>query len=110
MVLPRLQFCHRLGYDGMPGFQVAKNVNEPVEYIKRNFWADTMGFDPAGIKHAIEVFGIDHMLLGTDFGPIPASPKEHIDIICNDIGLSEEDQKKILGLNAKQLFDLPDPA
>ena len=110
MVLPRLMFGQRLGYEGLAGFQQARIVNEPVDYIKRNFWADTMGFDPPGIKHAIEVFGIDHMLFGSDFGPVPISPKEQIDIVCNDLGLSEEDQDKILGLNAKVLFDLPDPA
>jgi aminocarboxymuconate-semialdehyde decarboxylase len=110
MILPRLQFGHRLGYEGFLGYQKAKNLNEPREYVKRNFWADTMGFDPVGIRHAIEVFGIDRMLLGTDYGPVPMSPTEHIDIIYNDLGLSEEDQDKILGLNAKRLWDLPDPA
>ena len=69
-----------------------------------------MGFDPAGIRHAIEVFGLDHVLLGTDYGPVPISPREHIDMIVNGLGLSVEDQDRILGLNARALFGPPGPA
>lgn len=82
----------------------------PIEYAKKHFWVDIMGFYPPGIKHAIEVFGIERVLFGSDYGALPMSPKEHIDIVRNDLRLSEEDQNKILGLNAKKLFDLPDPA
>ncbi len=80
-----------------------------MDYVKRHFWVDIMGFHPPGIKHAIEVLGIDRVLFGSDYGPLPISPKEHIDIVRNELGLSEEGQRKILGLNAKDLFDLPDP-
>ncbi|MHA1382560.1 MAG: amidohydrolase family protein [Candidatus Helarchaeota archaeon] len=110
MILPRLRFGHRIGYEGLFTYQKPKNKKEPLEYVKENLWVDTMGFDPAGIKHSIEVFGIDHVLLGTDYGPVPFSPKEHITIITNELGLSTEDQNKILGLNAKKLFNLPDPS
>ena len=30
-----------------------------------------MGFDPIGVKAAIEMCGIDPVVFGTDFGPIP---------------------------------------
>ncbi len=110
MCLPRLRFGRRLGYDGFLSYQKPKNQKDPLDYVRKNLWADTMGFDPAGIRHAIEVFGIDHVLLGTDYGPVPISPKEHIDIVRNDLGLTAGDQEKILGLNAKKLFNLPDPA
>ena len=108
MCLPRLQFGHRLGYEGFLEYQKALNVREPMEYARDNIWVDTMGFSPPGIKHAIEVYGIDHVLLGTDYGPIPISPEEHIRIIRNDLGLSPGEQEKILGLNAKELFGLPE--
>ena len=110
MCLPRLQFAHRLGYEGFLDYQKAVNQREPVEYARENIWVDTMGFHPPGVRHAIEVYGVDHILMGTDYGPIPMSPREHIEMIQNDIGLGLEDQDKILGLNAKKLFGLPDPA
>jgi aminocarboxymuconate-semialdehyde decarboxylase len=109
MCLPRLQFGHKLGYEGFLGYQKARNQKEPMEYARENIWVDTMGFHPPGIRHAIEVYGIDHALLGTDYGPIPIDPKEHIDIVRNEVGLSQRDQDKVLGLNAKELFGLPEP-
>jgi predicted TIM-barrel fold metal-dependent hydrolase len=110
MCLPRLQFAHRLGYEGFLGYQKAVNERDPMQYARENIYVDTMGFHPPGIRHAIEVYGIEHVLLGTDYGPIPISPREHIDIILDDMGLSQEEQDKILGQNAVALFDLPDPA
>jgi predicted TIM-barrel fold metal-dependent hydrolase len=109
MCLPRLRFGHRLGYKGFLNYQKPKNENDPIHYVTKNLWADTMGFDPPGIRHAIEVFGVDHVMLGTDYGPVPIDPKEHIDIVRNGLGLSEADQEKVLGGNAKELFNLPDP-
>jgi aminocarboxymuconate-semialdehyde decarboxylase len=110
MVMPRLEFGHRLGYAAQLEYQKPKNLKEPKAYLRENIWVDTMGFDPPGIKHAIEVFGVDRVLLGTDYGPVAIDPKEHIDIITGRLGLGQEEQDKILGLNAKRLFDLPDPA
>jgi predicted TIM-barrel fold metal-dependent hydrolase len=106
MCLPRLRFGHRLGYEGFLEYQKARNKRDPIEYVRNNIWVDTMGFDPAGTKHAIDVFGVDYVLLGTDYGPLPISPKEHIDMICNDLGLGTENQDRILGLNAQKLFNL----
>jgi predicted TIM-barrel fold metal-dependent hydrolase len=109
MCMPRIQFGHRLGYEGFHAYQQPRIKGAPMDYLKRHFWVDIMGFHPPGIKHAIEVLGIDRVLFGSDYGPLPISPKEHIDIVRNELGLSEEEQRKILGLNAKALFDLPDP-
>jgi predicted TIM-barrel fold metal-dependent hydrolase len=110
MCLPRLQFAHRLGYEGFLGYQKARNERAPMEYARENIYVDTMGFHPPGIIHAIEVYGIDHVLLGTDYGPLPISPREHVDMITGEMELSTEEEDKILGLNAKSLFGLPDPA
>jgi predicted TIM-barrel fold metal-dependent hydrolase len=109
MVLPRLQFGYRLGYEAFKEYQKPKNQRAPAEYLTENIWVDTMGFDAPGIRHAVEVFGVDRVLLGTDYGPVAIDPKEHIDIIRDDLGLSEADQDKVLGLNAGELFGLPDP-
>jgi aminocarboxymuconate-semialdehyde decarboxylase len=108
MVLPRLEFGHRLGYEALYVYQRAKIQRTPIEYLKTHFWFDIMGFYPPGIRHAIEVLGVERLLFGSDYGALPISPKEHIDIVRKHLGLCREDQDKILGLNAKSLFDLPD--
>ena len=54
---------------------------------------------------AIEVFGPDGVMFGTDYGPVPLDPKEHIDIV-NALALSPADKEKILWRNADAFFDL----
>jgi predicted TIM-barrel fold metal-dependent hydrolase len=58
-------------------------------------WADTMGLCGRCVRDAIEVLGIDHIVLGTDYGPVPISPREHIDMVLA-LGLSSEEEDKIL--------------
>jgi predicted TIM-barrel fold metal-dependent hydrolase len=49
--------------------QVAGRLQRPVlDYLKR-FYADTANFgNPIGLRAALEFFGVDHVLFGTDFG------------------------------------------
>ena len=42
---------------------------------------DTMGFWAPHVREAVEVFGADRVMFGTDYGPVPIDPKEHIDIV-----------------------------
>lgn len=108
MVLPRLNFGHNLGYQGFLEYQKPSNKRLPEFYVRKHLRVDTMGFDSRCIRHAIEVFGIDNVLLGTDYAAVPKSPKLHIEII-RQMGLDKEDERKILGLNANRLFGLTRP-
>ena len=36
-----------------------------------------MGFNPIGVKAAIEKCGVDRVVFGTDYGPVPYGDKEH---------------------------------
>jgi hypothetical protein len=38
-----------------------------------------MGFNPIGVKAAIEMCGVDRVVFGTDFGPVPFGVKEHVE-------------------------------
>ena len=102
-VVGRLDFGYRLGYKGLPEGQAAVCERRPSEYLKMNLYVDTMGFSPAGIKHCIDLFGVDRVLFGSDYAAVPISPKEHIDIV-KGLGLSQEDEEKILWKNANTLF------
>jgi predicted TIM-barrel fold metal-dependent hydrolase len=104
-VVGRLDFGYRLGYKGLPQGQAAVCERMPSEYLKMNLYVDTMGFSPAGIRHCIELFGADRVLFGSDYAAVPISPKEHIDIV-KGLGLSQEDEEKILWKNASSLFRL----
>jgi predicted TIM-barrel fold metal-dependent hydrolase len=53
----------------------------------------------------IEMCGVDRVLFGTDFGPVPMSPKLHIDLIDDTI-TDEGDRNKIFSTNALALLRL----
>lgn len=107
-VLGRLEFNWRLNYEGIanpPPDKVLKNEHTPFSYLKTNLYTDTMGFSPSGVHQAVELFGIDRLLFGTDYGPLPFSPREHIDIV-KDVIPDPADQQKVFSGNANRIFRL----
>ena len=103
-VMGRLNFGFRLGSDGMPEHAKIKCKQLPSDYLKL-LHVDTMGFWAPHLKQAVEVFGVDRVMFGTDFGPVPLSPQEHVDIV-NGLAISQEDKEKIFWRNADRLFNL----
>ena len=74
----------------------------------RMFFADTALFGaPHGVRSAIEFFGADQVLFGTDMplgGPqvIPATLAD-----VRSVGLSDVDEEKILQGNAERVLGIP---
>jgi predicted TIM-barrel fold metal-dependent hydrolase len=104
-VMGRLDFGWRLGCDGMPERAVIRCKSRPSDYLAM-LCVDTMGFWPPHVREAVEVFGVDRVMFGTDYGPVPIDPKEHIDIV-NGLAISAADKEKILWRNAERFFELP---
>ena len=94
----RLDFGWRLGCDGMPERAVIRCKKLPSEYLAL-FSVDTMGFWAPHVREAVEVFGADRVMFGTDYGPVPIDPNEHVDIV-NALAISHADKEKILWRNA----------
>jgi aminocarboxymuconate-semialdehyde decarboxylase len=103
-VMGRLDFGWRLGSDGMPERAKIRCKELPSSYLAR-LHVDTMGFWAPHVREAVEVFGAGRVMFGTDYGPVPIDPREHIDIV-QGLGLSGADQEKILWRNAVAFFDL----
>jgi predicted TIM-barrel fold metal-dependent hydrolase len=76
----------------------------PSDYLAR-LCVDTMGFWAPHVREAVEVFGVDRVMFGTDYGPVPIDPGEHVDIV-NGLAISEADKQKILWRNAATFFNL----
>jgi predicted TIM-barrel fold metal-dependent hydrolase len=111
-------FGQRVGA-GPIGFQGAQDAGQfdafnqlgrpPVEFFKM-FYADTsVGAVSRTLRASIDFFGVDHVMFGSDwpFGP----PTEEASITPTlralaDLGLSSEDQAKLLHANAQRVLDL----
>jgi aminocarboxymuconate-semialdehyde decarboxylase len=103
-VMGRLDFGWRLGCTGMPERAVIRCRERPSHYLDR-FSVDTMGFWAAHVREAVEVFGAGRVMFGTDYGPVPIDPKEHIDIV-DALPISAADKEKILWRNAARFYNL----
>lgn len=80
----------------------AKLPSMPSTYLKR-MYTDTVSPHAMGIKFAIDFYGIDHVMYGTDY-PCwdPATCLRLID----EIGLSEADRQKLFVDNVRRVFGI----
>lgn len=77
----------------------------PLDYLKR-FYADTANFgNPIALAAALEFFGPEHVLFGTDFGFSTLFAPETIDDVETVIG-DEETKRTIYELNARRVLRL----
>lgn len=104
-VMGRLDMGVRLGYEGMPEDAVVKCEKLPSEYLRDHILVDSMGFWGPQLRQAIECLGVDNVMFGTDYGPVPLDPREHIEIV-RGLGLSQEDEEKVFWRTADAFYGL----
>jgi aminocarboxymuconate-semialdehyde decarboxylase len=91
------------GYEAFPDCRAAI-PNPPSHYLKQ-FYYDTVNFDPAALRLAVEFAGPDRILAGSDYPHLIGSidkMKQSLD----SLDVSEADRVKIMGGNAARLFGL----
>lgn len=66
---------------------------------------DTMGFDPAVVRFAIDAVGVEHVLIGSDWPVMArdASP-ERVSALFDAVGLAGDDAALVAGGNARRLL------
>jgi aminocarboxymuconate-semialdehyde decarboxylase len=82
----------------------------PSEYFKQQLYCDSIVFTAEGLRHLIAQVGASHVLFGTDFpfdvtDPFMGDPRE-VDSVLGVAGLSEADQRGILGETAAKLLGI----
>jgi len=83
----------------------AKLPRVPSTYIRR-MYTDTVSPHSMGIKFAIDYYGIDHIMYGSDY---PCWDPATALALIEEIGLPESDLEKILYSNAERFFGLGVP-
>jgi aminocarboxymuconate-semialdehyde decarboxylase len=76
----------------------------PSSYLKK-FFFDTITFDPRMLRSLIDQFGVDHVLLGTDY-PYDMAEADPVGVIAKVPRLARADRERIEGGNAARLLKL----
>jgi aminocarboxymuconate-semialdehyde decarboxylase len=83
----------------------AKLPRPASDYLKR-MYTDTVSPHAAGMKFAIEYYGIDHVMYGTDY---PCWDPATALALLDELKLSKVDQQKLFYDNARRILGLRDP-
>jgi predicted TIM-barrel fold metal-dependent hydrolase len=107
-VLGRVEFNWHLNYKGIrnpPANKPYKNKRPPSNYFKTNILVDCMGFNPIGLRAAVEMCGVDRVAFGSDYGPIPYGIKEHVQIV-KDVLPSPAERQLVFWKTSNRVFRL----
>ncbi|KPJ84583.1 MAG: hypothetical protein AMS19_00160 [Gemmatimonas sp. SG8_23] len=79
-------------------------TRKPSEYL-REFYYDTVNFDPRCLRLAIDFAGIDHIVAGSDYPHMIGSLDKMLESI-RALALSPDDEQKVLGGNARRILGI----
>jgi aminocarboxymuconate-semialdehyde decarboxylase len=78
---------------------------KPSTYLEKNFFFDTITFDPTMLKNLIDRYGADRVVLGTDY-PYDMAEVDPLGLVAAVKKLSKTDRDLITGGNAAKLFKI----
>ncbi len=91
------------GYDAFE--ECREHITRPPSEYLKNFYYDSVNFDPNALRLAIVFAGVDHILAGSDYPHRIGS----LELMVSSIGqldVSVEDRERILGGNTARLLSL----
>ena len=77
---------------------------KPSSYLEK-FYFDTITFDPMMLKHLIDRYGADHVVLGTDY-PYDMGEDDPLGLVAQVKRLPKADRDLIIGGNAARLLKI----
>ncbi len=91
------------GFRAFPDCRV--HIDRPPSDYLREFYYDTVNFDPHALEMALQFAGPDRLLAGSDYPHKIGSLDQMLSSI-SELGLSLEDETKVLSGNARGLLGL----
>jgi aminocarboxymuconate-semialdehyde decarboxylase len=85
----------------------AVKLAEPVTAYMKRMVTDTVSPHSAGMKFAMDYYGIDNVMYGTDY---PCWDPAHCLKLLEEIEMSDADKHKLFYANARRILNLRDPA
>jgi aminocarboxymuconate-semialdehyde decarboxylase len=85
----------------------AANLPHPVSTYMKRMFTDTVSPHSAGMKFAIDYYGIDNVMYGTDY---PCWDPATCLRLLDELKLSDADKQKLFYSNARRILGLKDPA
>ena len=85
----------------------AAKLPKPVSTYLKRMYTDTVSPHSAGMKFAIDYYGIDNVMYGTDY---PCWEPAQCLKLLEEVKLSEADKQKLFYDNARRILGLKDPA
>lgn len=89
------------GYDAFP--RCRAHLERPPSEVLRTFYYDTVNFDPAALRLAIDFAGSGQILAGSDYPHMIGSLDRMLESI-RSLGLSAPEEAAVLGGNASRLL------
>jgi len=84
----------------------AAKLPQPASHYLKRMYTDTVSPHAAGMRFAIDYYGIDRVMYGTDY---PCWDPATALALLDDVALSDDDKRKLFYDNARRILGLRDP-
>jgi len=81
------------------------HIKRPPSYYMKKIYYDTMVFGEAQLEHLVNLWGADHVVVGTDY-PYDMGYYKPVDFVNGTKSLTRAQKDKIIGGNAAKLLGL----
>lgn len=82
-----------------------ENLSRPPSEVLKDFYYDTVNFDPAALRLALDYAGADHLLAGSDY-PHMIGSLDRMVASLQALEISDQDRAKVMGGNARRLLGI----
>ena len=81
------------------------HITRPPSYYMKKIYYDTMVFDPKQLEHLVNLWGADHVVIGTDY-PYDMGYYKPVEFVNGTKSLTRAEKDAIIGGNAAKLLGL----